>query len=976
MEAPESEFSRLSAASRPVDSWTSGGLESLLAVRAEWLEASFRGREEVLTNALEWARKHQAEWMPSADDDWPRWLWRNCREPQSIPERLETGLGRVATPPMLAPIVANALGRVGGGALQGLTACAIGAIIHRLLEALAQVSKSAAAAHSGADAWTLASMYPCLGRLWHTIVRQWVDETAEFIARLRVDAPLLEERFGIADPVASLETMRCGLSDRHHGGRSVLWLEFSGARSLIYKPRSLRLDVELQKLLEWWSGLRPEDCPPRHAILDCGTHGWVEAVPRCPVLSDEEMGRYARKAGALGFLSWLLRGADLHSENVLATVEGPIAVDVECFFQPLVAGTRVGSDDDFVAQIEDWDETGLLPNPVVRARGRPDSSGFLGGDSDAILEGGGVPRNKPLRGNYLLPELASFLEGFTGAWEFFAAHREWVRDWCMSIGAVRARYLLRPTTNYGFVLQRVLESPALVSAIRQAFVLDRLVPALFRAGPTHVFASALASERRQLNEWDVPVFSVGVDHHDLVSEVEGVVSRGCFSKSGLELVLTRLDGLSQKPPQEFLDVLANRVGKRGPSRSHGPGNPEAVADSESEAIPLTVRGMVAALVAAVKQRAEWTEQGLPMWAGIGRRQSWAGRMGTGSNFYLYDGLSGIGLFLAAAGRTLGDEEASRYADAIFGAFARYVKESDVRRSLTREPSGAYEGVGSVILGLAAAATVSSSDVWLETALELAGILCRDWEASTVGGDVSAGTPGLLLALAELWQLTRFPGIMAPLACLAARTESCFVPSLGLFVSEGQALAGGLAHGSSGIAMALARAASALGEPAPPCVAGALAGEASVYARLKREGRGRNAWCAGAASQVIALQSVAADVGEDSGNAAFYSEASADLISGPLSALDFLCCGNAGKLAAAQRICDEASIQTYALALASRARAGVRFALEPDAAPHHPGFFRGISGIGYSLLRVLNPALPDIVSARATQPQSPTNATKS
>ena len=70
-------------------------------------------------------------------------------------------------------------------------------------------------------------------------------------------------------------------------------------------------------------------------MLDCGEYGWVEFVEQEACASVADVHRYFALAGGLVCLTHVLRGSDLHMENVIATRRGPVLIDLEMLLQPV-----------------------------------------------------------------------------------------------------------------------------------------------------------------------------------------------------------------------------------------------------------------------------------------------------------------------------------------------------------------------------------------------------------------------------------------------------------------------------------------------------------------------------------------------------------------------------------------------------------------------------------------------------------------
>ena len=70
-------------------------------------------------------------------------------------------------------------------------------------------------------------------------------------------------------------------------------------------------------------------------MLDRGDYGWVEFVEQEACASVAEVRAYFALAGGLVCLTHVLRGSDLHMENVIATRRGPVLIDLEMLLQPV-----------------------------------------------------------------------------------------------------------------------------------------------------------------------------------------------------------------------------------------------------------------------------------------------------------------------------------------------------------------------------------------------------------------------------------------------------------------------------------------------------------------------------------------------------------------------------------------------------------------------------------------------------------------
>ena len=173
---------------------------------------------------------------------------------------------------------------------------------------------------------------PVLTRQAVLLTDQWVEQIAALVSRLQDDRAAIESTFGAA--AGQVRRLTPGLSDRHAGGCRVALVEFASGLRLAYKPREVRLERVFNEWLHWLrqSGLAVVPCPLR--VIDRGTHGWVDWVEQGSLDSSPAVHAYFRSAGALVCLAHVLGGTDLHSENLIASAEGPVLVDTEMLLQP------------------------------------------------------------------------------------------------------------------------------------------------------------------------------------------------------------------------------------------------------------------------------------------------------------------------------------------------------------------------------------------------------------------------------------------------------------------------------------------------------------------------------------------------------------------------------------------------------------------------------------------------------------------
>jgi class II lanthipeptide synthase len=180
---------------------------------------------------------------------------------------------------------------------------------------------------------------PVLLRLLATLTRQWIDTSRELIVRLDADLPVLREKIlhqSIRSRVAKIEG---SLSDPHNAGHSTQIIEFEDGSRVVYKPKDLRLDVAWHALIE---RLNRAEAPVR--LRAVGTiardgYGWTEFVDHAGTDADG-CRHYFQRAGAWLALFHLFAANDMHQENMIATDDHPVPIDLETILQAPSAGHK------------------------------------------------------------------------------------------------------------------------------------------------------------------------------------------------------------------------------------------------------------------------------------------------------------------------------------------------------------------------------------------------------------------------------------------------------------------------------------------------------------------------------------------------------------------------------------------------------------------------------------------------------------
>jgi type 2 lantibiotic biosynthesis protein LanM len=853
-----------------------------------------------------------------------------------------------------------------------------------------------------ARAASLLREYAVLARRLTCAVESWVGASLEFLERLCADWDGLLATFGPGAVPGLLVGVKGDAGDSHRGGRSVMIAEFASGFRVVYKPRSLSVDVHFQELLGWLD--RRGAHPPfrRLKVVERGTHGWVEFVAPRPCQTAEEVRRFYVRQGAYLALLYALEATDFHFENLIAEGEHPVLIDLESLFQPRVKGADIKQPDVLLASqsaLHSVLRVGLLPQRMLAKEGYEglDMSGLgaVAGqptpERAVKLEGVGTDEMRVAREQSGLPggshrpslcgeevnasEYAEqIVEGFEAAYRLLVRERKSL----LSDGGPLARFaadevrvIVRDTHSYGLLLSESLHPDLL----RDALELERFFDRLWVGIEKHPYRGrVIAAERADLLAGDVPFFFTRPDSRDLWGNSAEPVA-DFFDETGLSLVRGRVRRLDEED-------LARQVWFIRASMTTLPAEPAAadwpVYEMKEPRSPADYAALLEAARAVGGRLAATALRGEAgaTWFGLDsvRERNVTLRA---LDHNLYEGLPGVALFLAHLG-ALAREEA--YTELARGALATLRQQVERGRS-TIKRVGAFDGWGGVAYALTHLSALWREPRLLEEAHEVVALLPALIEQDD-SFDIVGGTAGCVGGLRSLY-------LCAPSAQVLAAAVLCGEKLIAGALKMEHGLGwitpapakkppSGFSHGVAGIAWALLKLSALTGDER--FRAAALAGikyERSLFSPehgnwldqretgsfLRRKGqaepRSITAWCYGAPGIGLARLSTLAELDDDETRAEIEAAVRHTAAHG-FGQNHSLCHGDLGNIellseyahTSGDRRCASEVVRLTGVILESIGRNGWLCGLPSGV--ESPGLMTGLAGIGYGLLRLAAP----------------------
>ena len=174
---------------------------------------------------------------------------------------------------------------------------------------------------------------PVLLRLLAVITRQWIETSREFVLRLDADLPTIRQDLLRSTTDGQVAKIEGDLSDPHNGGHSVRIVSFADGSRVVYKPKDLRLDVAWHELIERLNRADPPIELKAARAIAADSYGWTEFIDHTGCADQTGYKRFFRRAGAWLALFHCFVANDMHQENMIATGDQPVPIDLETILQ-------------------------------------------------------------------------------------------------------------------------------------------------------------------------------------------------------------------------------------------------------------------------------------------------------------------------------------------------------------------------------------------------------------------------------------------------------------------------------------------------------------------------------------------------------------------------------------------------------------------------------------------------------------------
>src|SRR5215471_813168 len=684
---------------------------------------------------------------------------------------------------------------------------------------------------------------PILLRLIAVLTGQWIDTSRELVTRLDADLPTIRRdilRSNTDSPVVSIAGE---FSDRHNGGRSVHIINFADSARIVYKPKDLRLDIAWHNLVERLN----QDAPPIdlkavRTIASDG-YGWTEFIDHA---GTDRVGcqRFFRRAGAWLSLFHCFAANDMHQENMIAAGEYPVPIDLETTLQSTVDESQTAEPE---AQAFDLATeklansvmmVGLLPAYGRSADNNVFAIGGMTADWNAKIrikwDNINTDEMRPTRskevtntnpnlpfvdGHYvkLADHTDDLVSGFRDYIDFLLRHirPSEAESLYKDFAGLPVRKVIRATRFYSMLLQRLKNSRSMGDGILWSAQADFMARLAEWDKDKDDFWPLQRAERSALLTLNVPHFVSPSDENE-IHDASGFSVRVAASP-GLNRARERIQAFDEKEIDWQTEVIresTRSLTKPPDIAAAGQARLLERSDANLQSLKKTFTAEADRIAEELSQCAIRRGPGAA-WIGL----DW---LGDAEVFQLvclgqdlYNGVSGIALFLAAHAAVTGRQSSAELARAGVANVRKNLKIRSAARVARSLGVGGATGLGSIVYAFALMSKCLRDDSLLADSQGAANMFTDDLIAADRQLDVIGGSAGAILCLLRLYRDSQSEDVLASAAKCGEHllAQSRLGPE-GRRSWVGQGFGehplNGMSHGAAGFSYALAALSSATG----------------------------------------------------------------------------------------------------------------------------------------------------------------------
>jgi type 2 lantibiotic biosynthesis protein LanM len=820
-----------------------------------------------------------------------------------------------------------------------------------------------------------------------SLFKQKIGFTSNYINTIHdhfsIDRKKIAVLFNESEDVGEIINIKIDLGDVHQGGKTTAIVYFKNDLKLVYKARSSGMDIAFNNLI---NNINHNcNCIDLKTIcsLDKESYSWTEFIENKSCDSIEEIFDYYRRCGVLTALIYLLKGTDMHFENIIAAGSYPFLIDLECLFNTNCIDFNVLHIG--LLPVLTYSDNSSVPIDLsgFGASGVQESSTYvwkwkdIGSDDLNLIKDKGkfeAKSNQPnIKGVPVSPEkfVEEFSIEFKKVCDYFISIQSTFDDEVHLFSEFKdkqIRVIPRPTQVYKDILENSYIPEALISKEKRDAVIEQYLndfPLIISFKPKDKI-KIMAHELRAIQQMDIPYFTSSTTDKFLL-ESNNFVLEEFNEQTPFNFILKEIKELDQSKIDRQLQLIQSAFSARyNIQRNIFSKLPYENSEEKSDIVYEEIKDIALNL----KRNSE-LNQGSYSWYSF---ESLNNQNLTYANIdnSLYSGTLGIVLYLSAASKFLKTDEYEAIIESILSSQI----ETALANNLGIQSSKVNISYSTGISGLIYCLLTVNPIRYKQSALELSRLITMEMVIENNKIDIMAGVSGCLLVLMKLFSLTQQQEILDKCILIGNHIDNLkyLDTNINLLTWNSDTLQRpltGFSHGVSGIGYAMLKLYEVTNiQIYKTAFYDAVKYENHFYNKEQgnwadlRESKNKfqNSWCYGAsgiglnrlyAYKLLNDKTLLLDIQ----NAIEVTKKSKLLDS------EFYCCGNVGRLdflIEASKVLNDQELNFFVkeklneiLEKKNESRYYQTFA-NKNISIENPSLFRGVSGIGLVLIRSVDP----------------------
>ncbi|MBQ7594575.1 MAG: DUF4135 domain-containing protein, partial [Synergistaceae bacterium] len=328
--------------------------------------------------------------------------------------------------------------------------------------------------------------------------------------------------------------------DTHNNGRSVV-IVHTDAGKLVYKPHDLRGDEQVYLLAKTFFD---EFVGIPKSIAFGKSFGVCEFITKRRPEGNNEAESFYYSLGGMTFFAKLFGSTDLHQTNIFSCGPKPYIIDLETVFYPVL---QVRNNDDKPYMMHSPLHSLIMPVRIKSHGMEHEFSILMNLDESGsvpIVDGKKVTVRKYLE---------TFKNGYHDAYTQALAHREEIAEIVRAFPPqMPIRYIERATRAYGITLRKLYHHSVFESDASMKQNMNTLSELLHKY-KKDTDEKVIASEIKQLQRGDIPYFYTYTDSLSIYGDGEELIHNR-FSMTAIDHILDNLYALDDK--DELFDITS------------------------------------------------------------------------------------------------------------------------------------------------------------------------------------------------------------------------------------------------------------------------------------------------------------------------------------------------------------------------------------------------------------------------------------